>query len=183
MRHSSKCARKFEEGRVDSIALSTLIWNDDSRRSQCGRKAYLFSTGYRSGAGTWQAVPLTNASAGSITSNGFSADFVFNVVSGQSTLFLQTSIGVGVNFSVQAGFTFGTVYGIGGDNSNFTNLTSSVNVGVGSIQFQTQSFQSNWGDSFATFANSSVFWLSGKMRTENWWKREDSALRAGIFKA
>jgi hypothetical protein len=31
--------------------------------------------------------------------------------------------------------------------------------------------------------NSKLFWLSGKMRTENWWKREDSALRAGIFKA
>ena len=58
MRHSSKCARKLEEGRVDSIALSTLIWNDDSRRSQCGRKAYLFSTGYRSEAGIWQSVPL-----------------------------------------------------------------------------------------------------------------------------
>ena len=28
-----------------------------------------------------------------------------------------------------------------------------------------------------------VFWLSVKRRIENWRKREDSALRAGIFKA
>jgi hypothetical protein len=98
-----------------------------------------------------------NASAGAITANGFSADFVFNVVSGQSTLFFQTSVGVGVNFSAQAGFTFGAVYGIGGDNSHFQNLTSSISAGVGPVQFQTQSFQSDWGSPFATLANASAF--------------------------
>jgi hypothetical protein len=75
MRHSTKCARKLEEGRVDSIALSTVIWNDDSRGSQCGRKAYLFSTGYRSGAGTWQAVPLTNT----VKFSSAQADVITNI--------------------------------------------------------------------------------------------------------
>jgi hypothetical protein len=96
-------------------------------------------------------------SAGGITSNGFSADFVFNAVSGQSTLFLQTSIGVGANFSAQAGFTVGAVFGLGGNNANFLNLASSLAVGGGPFQAQTQSFQSNWGDGLATLASATAY--------------------------
>jgi hypothetical protein len=94
--------------------------------------------------------------AGGITANGFSADFVFNLYTGESSIFVQTQVGAGINNGANVGANVGYVWGLQNGNSAFTNLSSSINGSVGAYTVGLQSTQQNWINPLQTIASVSA---------------------------